>query len=131
MKLSWRDFVNTLLAVGGGAIVYAKFYDYSWSVISSWRSAVAVLAGTSLVMMLVSGFKFANRSILNVTEMLLGSLAIVLAVVGMIMTSEFVFYSLAGVMGVVWLLDTARHARHSWIGDEGYGTTTFHHAHSH
>jgi len=132
MRLTWKDTINTLLAIGGGAIVYAKFYSYTWAVIGSWRSAVAVLALIGLLMFAFSSFNFANRSILNITEVVLGSLAIVLAIVGMITTSQFVFYSLATVLGLIWLVDTARHVRHSWIGDEGYGTTTFHHqAHVH
>ena len=127
MKLSWKDVINTLLAIGGGAIVYAKFYSYSWAMVGSWRSSVAALAIIALLMFAFSSFNFSNRSILNVTEMVLGSVAVVLAVIGVFMTSQFVFYSLASVVGLAWLIDTARHARHSWIGDEGYGTTTFHH----
>ena len=132
MKLSWKDIVTTLVALGGGAIVYAKFYSYSWAVIGSWRSSVAVLVLAGLIMFAFSSFNFANRSILNVTEMVLGFAAIVLAIVGMLVTSHFVFYTLAIVLGVFWLSDTARHARHSWIGEESEGTTTFHrHAHVH
>lgn len=132
MKLSWRDIVTTLLALAGGAVVYAKFYDYSWAVIGSWRSAVAVLAAIGVLMFAFSAFDFANRSILNIGEMVVGVAAIGLAVTGMIFASSTVFYSLAVALGVLWLVDTARHARHSWIGDEGMGTTTFHHhAHVH
>lgn len=132
MKLSWKDFVTTLLAVAGGAVVYAKFYDYSWAGIGSWRSAVAALALTGILMFAFSSFNFANHSILNVSEMLLGVVAVGLALTGMIATSEPIFYILAVFLGVSWLVDTARHARHSWIGDEGAGTTTFHrHAHVH
>ena len=132
MKLSWRDIVTTILALAGGAVVYAKFYNYSWALIGSWRSAVAVLAGIGVLMFAFSAFDFANRSILNVSEMLTGIVAIGLAITGMIATSEPIFYILAVLLGVLWLVDTARHARHSWIGDEGIGTTTFHrHAHVH
>jgi|SRR3989344_6920648 len=132
MKLSWRDFVTALLAIAGGAIVYAKFYNYSWAVIGSWRSAVAVLAGIGVLMFAFSAFNFANHSILNIGEMLVGLIAIGLALTGMIATSSPIFYILAVTLGVLWLVDTTRHARHSWIGDEGVGTTTFHrHAHVH
>ncbi len=127
MKFSWRDVVNTLLAIGGAAIVYAKFYSYTWSFIASWRGATAVIALAGLLMFAFSNFDFNNLSVLNVSEILLGGAAVILGIVGVIMTSEFVFYSLASVIGVTWLIDTARHIRHSWIGDEGYGTTTFHH----
>jgi hypothetical protein len=125
MKLSWRDLINTMLVVAGGSIVYAKYYNYSWAGLGSWWGAVAWLAIIGLVMFALSSFNFVNRSILNIGEMILGVLAVILAIVGVIMTSQFVFYSLAVVLGVVWVVDTARHARHSIIGG---GTTTYHHA---
>ena len=129
MKLFWKDLITTLLVIAGGAIVYAKYYNYAWSGIQSWRGAVGWLAVVGLLMFLYSSFSFANRSILNVTEMVLGAAAIVLAVVGGIITSEAVFYSFAAVLGVLWLINIARHVRHSFIGR---GTTpTHHHAHAH
>jgi hypothetical protein len=132
MKLSQRDIVTTILALAGGAVVYAEYYNYSWALIGSWRSAVAVLAGIGVLMFAFSAFDYTNRSILNIGEMILGAIAIGLALAGMIAISSAIFYSLAAVLGVLWLVDTARHARHSWIGDEGMGTTTFHrHAHVH
>lgn len=127
MKLSWKDIVTTLLAVLGGVIVYAKFYNYSWAIIGSWQSATAVLAGIGVLMFAFSAFDFANHSILNVGEMFLGLIAIGLALTGMLFVSEPIFYALAGTIGLLWLVDTARHARHTWIGDEGMGTTTLHH----
>lgn len=127
MKLTWRDIVTTLLALAGGAVVYAKYYSYSWSFIGSWRSAAAVLALAGVLLFAFNSFSFANRSILNITEMVLGSVAIVLALIGMFVVNHAVFYGLAATLGTLWLLDTARHARHSFIGDEGMGTTNFHH----
>ncbi len=124
MKLSWRDAVTAVLVISGAAIVYAKFYEYSWAVIGSWRSAVAVLAGLGLVMLLVTGFDTENKSWLNIGEMVFGLVAAGLAVIGMIVTSSFVFYSLASVLGALWIVSTARHIRHSLLHDD---TTSFHH----
>jgi len=123
MKLTWRDIVTAALAVAGGAVVYAKFYDYSWAMIGSWRSSVAVLAIAGLAMFAFSGFDFANRSILNIGEIFLGIVAIGLALTGMVVASEPVFYSFAAILGILWLVDTARHARHSLLHE---GTTSFH-----
>lgn len=125
MKLSWRDIATTALAIFGGAIVYAKFYDYSWAVIGSWRSAVAVLALTGIAMALLSAFDVTNRSILNITEMILAVVAIGVAAVGVIITSPVLFYTLAGLIGVVWLIDTGRHVYHS-VTEEGEITTSRH-----
>jgi hypothetical protein len=118
MKLSWKDAVTTLLVLTGGAVVYAKFYDYSWAVIGSWRSSVAVLALVGLLMFAFSSFNFSNRSILNEGEMVLGAIAIGLAITGTIFISQPIFYILATILGLLWLVDTARHARHSLIHDE-------------
>lgn len=124
MKLSWRDIVTTLLAISGAAVVYAKFYEYSWAVVGSWRSAAGVVALIGLGMFVFSSFDFSNRSILNEGEKALGAIAILLALTGMIVTSQPVFYVLAATLGVLWLVDTARHVRHSILNQD---TTSYHH----
>ncbi len=116
MKLSWRDAINTLMLIAVGAIVYARHYSYSWTGIGTWQSSVAWLAIIGLVMFAFSSFDFANRSILNIGEMVFGSAAIILAVIGVLTASGPVFYSLAAVLGVLWLVNVARHVRHSVIG---------------
>lgn len=132
MKLSWRDFVTTLLAVAGGAVVYAKFYEFPWAVIGSWRSAVAVLAGIGVLGLALSAFSFANRSALNVGQMLLIGAALVLAIIGMAVTSSAIFYILATILGILWLVNTTRHAWHSWVEEEDMDSPTFHtHGHVH
>ena len=131
MKLSWKDSITTLALIFGALITYAKFYSFSWAVIGSWRSSVAVVALAGLIMFAFSSFNFANRSILNIAEMVMGLAAIVLAITGVIMHSSFVFYALAIVLGVEWLVDTARHIRHSYIDTEETNTFHHHHAHAH
>lgn len=130
MKLTWRDIVTSLLVIAGGAVVYAKFYSYTWAVIGgSWRNAVAALAILGLAMVAVTGFELANHSWLNMGEMVLGLIAAGLIIAGLIVTNHVVFYSLAVVLGVLWLVSTARHARHSILHN---GTTTLHyHASAH
>lgn len=123
MKLSWRDTVSTLLVVVGGVVVWAKYLDYSWAILGSWRSATAVLAVIGVLMFAVSTFDFKNYSILNLSEMVLGAVAVGLAMTGMIFTSEPIFYTLAAIIGIVWAVDTARRARHSLMN----GGTSLHH----
>lgn len=124
MKFSWKDIMTTLLALAGAAVVYAKFYDYSWALIGSWRGAVSVLALIGLAMFAFSSFDFSNLSILNLGEMVFGLAAVALAIVGMIMTSSFTFYTLAMVLGALWLVDTARDVRRSLAHAD---VTSFHH----
>lgn len=121
--LTWRDLITTLLAIVGGMIVYAKSYNLNWAIIGSWRSAVAALGVTGIIMTLVSGFDVANRSILNITEIILGLVAIAVGVFGVFIASPTLFYILAGLIGMLWLIDTSRHIRNSITED---GTTTYH-----
>ncbi len=123
MKATWRDLVTAALSISGGAIVWAKFYEYSWAVIGSWRSAVAVLLGLGVGIFLFSSFDFSNLSWLNMAEMVLGMVAVGVAIAGMIVTSAPLFYITAGVIGAAWLTDTVRHIRHSFMHDT---STTFH-----
>lgn len=125
MKLTWRDIITTLLALTGGAVVYAKFYQYSWALIGSWRSAVMALAAVGLAMLLVTGFDTENQSWLNIGEMIFGIIAAGLIITGVFVASSFVFYSLTIILGALYAVSTARHIRHSILHD---GTTSsFHH----
>ncbi len=126
MKLSWRDIVTTLLVFGGGTIVYSKYYNYSWSIINSWKIALLVLAIGGILIYAFNNFDFTNLSILNIGQMMLGVAATAITIIGLFSRSRTMFYSLAIVLGVVWLVDIARHLRHSIIGDDR--TSTIHHA---
>jgi len=50
MKLTWRDWMDGLLAVFGAVVVFAKLQDYTWWLIGSWKGALGVLAVTCLAM---------------------------------------------------------------------------------
>lgn len=118
MKLTWKNLITTLLAIAGGVVVYAKYQNFSWALLGSWRSAVALLAFAGVSIFAFSNFNFANFSILNVGEMVLGVIAVGMATYGMFVASETMFYVLATSLGVLWTIDTARHIRHSIIGDD-------------
>ena len=118
MKLSWQDGVTTALALFGGTLVYAKYYEYNWAVIGSWRSAGMVLAGTGLLMFLFSRFNVNDDSWLNIGEMLLSVFGLALAVSTIFVTTSWVFYTLAAVIGTTWLVDTLRKAYQS-LGESG------------
>lgn len=112
-KLSWRDLITTLLAIAGGVLVFAKFENYSWAVIGSWRSAVAVLGVLGIALCLTAAGDLENKSWLNRGEIVLSLIAAGLAVVGVIVSSAFFFYATAITLGVLWLVSTARHIYHS------------------
>lgn len=118
MKLSWRDVATTALFVLGVAVVFAKIYGFSWVILDSWRSAVAVMAVIGLAMVAINGFDLANRSWRNMTEIGIGVLAGIMAVIGLIVASPFIFYSVAVLLGVGWVISIVSHAQHSMSTDE-------------
>lgn len=105
--------------LAGGAVVFAKLQEYSWWLIGdSWRTAVAVLAGAGLAALLVGTVgaraEGTHRNTFDDVEIGAAVIALGLAVTGMIVTSELVFYSLAAVMGALWLTAIIRHAVHTF-----------------
>lgn len=118
MKLSWRDIATAGLFVLGVAVVFAKIYDFSWLILDSWRSSVAVLAVIGLAMLAINGFDMTNRSWRNITEMILGAITGVMIVIGLIVSSPFIFYSVAVLSAVVWIISVVSHAQHSLGQDE-------------
>lgn len=125
MKLSWRDIATAALFVLGVAVVFAKIYSFSWVILDSWRSSVAVLAVIGLAMLAINGFNLADRSWRNVSEMTISIVAGILAVIGLIISSPFIFYSVAVLTGVAWVISVASHARHSMNPDDQ--TPSWHH----
>lgn len=118
MRFTWRDLATTALAIFGGIIVDAKFYNFGWAVIDSWRSATAVIGLTGTLMAAVSGFDVTNRSTLNIIEMILGVAAIGTGMAGLAFGSETLFYALSGLLFILWAFEIARHAWHSAMGED-------------
>jgi len=122
MKVSWRDFFTAVFGLFGAAIVVAKAFDYSWVVISdSWRSAIAVLGITGLIMAIINGFDTESRSLISTAEIILAIAAVGVGVTGLFVANAPFFYVFAGLIGGLWLLEVGRHIWHSVMDD----TTTY------
>ena len=119
MKLSWKDVATTAFLLAGGAVVYAKFYDYSWAFIGSWRGAAAVLGALGLGLLL-SSIDYEDSANNSVAEILVGLVGLSVAAIGIIVASEMLFYVAASILGVYWLADISRHVWHSM----GHGDDT-------
>ncbi len=91
----------------------------------SWNSAVAVLAVIGLAMVAINGFDMANRSWRNLTEITIGIVAGIMAVIGLIVESPFIFYSVAALIAVGWVISIVSHAQHS-MGSDGQGSSWNH-----
>jgi len=114
MNLSWRDTWTTVLAILGGAVVFAKAQDYSWWLIGSWKGAVGVLGVIGLLMLLLNVSELTDwRNWVNWTEAILWIAAAVLVVIGLFAASQAMFYSAATVLGVTWLAMLSRHSWHT------------------
>jgi uncharacterized membrane protein HdeD (DUF308 family) len=126
MKLSWRDVATAALFVLGAAVVFAKIYGLSWMVLGSWPSAVAVLAIIGLAMVAINGFDMANRNWRNLTEIAIGVIAGIIAIIGLIVESPFIFYSVAVLLTVGWVISIVSHVQHSMESDDQ--TTSWRHS---
>jgi membrane-bound ClpP family serine protease len=110
MNLSWRDYASAILAVLGGAVVFAKIQGYSWALIGSWKGAVATLGVIGLLMLLLNVAEMSDlRNWVNWSEALLWILAAAFIVTGLFVASEAMFYSAAIALGVAWLEALSRH----------------------
>ncbi len=127
MKLSWRDIATAGLFVLGVAVVFIKIYGFSWIILDSWNSAVAVLAVLGLAMVAINGFDMANRSWRNLTEIGIGVVAGIMAAIGLVVASPFIFYSVAILIGTGWVISVASHVQHSMRSDDQ--PTTWNHRH--
>lgn len=117
VKLSWRDMVNTVLGIAGAIILYAGIKHYSWWLVDSWRGAVLAMGVIGAAMSGISARDIENKSILNRVEVWLGSFAVLVVIAGLISGMEWLGVTLAITIGVLWLISTARHTRHSLMRD--------------
>lgn len=125
MKLSWRDIATAALFVLGVVVVFVKIYGFSWMILDSWNSAVAVLAVIGLAMVAINGFDMANRSWRNLTEIAIAIVAGIMAAIGLIVASPFIFYGVAVLIAAGWVISIVSHAQHS-MGSDGQATSWNH-----
>lgn len=128
MKLSWRDLVNTLLLAAGAFLVYANLANFSGTWLNDWRVTTVAIAAIGLGMCITAAGDIENKSILNRIEMFLGTFVILAAFFAVITGWQWAGLFVAGTVGALWLISTARHTRHSLIHEK---TTVHHGAYAH
>jgi hypothetical protein len=115
MGITWRDGVNTVLAGLVGAIGLAVTGEWGWPLLGSYRSGTVALGIVGIAMCSFSGWGTAaaterpGRGTVAVGSVL-GGLALVLIVAGVIVGSELLFMALAVDTLALWLIATIRHA---------------------
>ncbi len=113
MRLTWRDGVTTILAGCTVAIAMAVAQGWGWPLLGSVAAGVAVLGAVGLAMCVLGASTDSAPSLkdpFTAVMSVLGSVALVLIVVGLIMANEAVFMTLTVVILVMWLVSTTSHA---------------------
>lgn len=114
MRTSWRDLVSGILVATGAVVVYAKLQEYSWWLLGSWKSALAVLtvlAAGVFLLNISELFKFDD--VTTFAETVLWLTALTVAVASLFSTTtQAEFVSSAILFGLAW---GAQFARHIWV----------------
>jgi peptidoglycan/LPS O-acetylase OafA/YrhL len=108
MAITWKDAVTTILAAATGMLAYAKYQNWqSWLI--GPRLGIAVLGGIGMAMCAFGSDNFAHPTAWTVGLSVLGVIALVLVVAGLITGSQLTFFALAVDILALWLLSTLRH----------------------
>jgi hypothetical protein len=113
MRLTWRDGATTILAGVAVAVTVAVTQEWEWPLLGSVTAGVVVLGAVGWAMCILGGTSTTEWSMKNpftVVMAVLGSIALVLIVTGLVTGSETVLVSLAVVTVVMWMASTTAHA---------------------
>jgi hypothetical protein len=111
--LTWRDGVTTALAVLVVALALAITQGWDWPLIGSDRTGILVLGAVGIAMCAI-GSSTPERSAADdpfaVAGGVLGTLAVVLLVIGLIAGTQAIVVTLAADTLALWMLTTLHHA---------------------
>jgi hypothetical protein len=117
MRLTIRDGITTSLAVVVIAITLAVTGGWDWPLVGTPRAGILALGAIGIAMCSIgtrSTDLGSGRDLVRRPGMLagtvLGSLALVLVVVGLIVGTEEMLVALAAVLVLMWAIATVRHA---------------------
>jgi hypothetical protein len=121
MRLTWRDGVAAAFAGLIALVVLAVSGSWGWPLLGSYTAGVVALVLLAVPMCVVGGYAFwdsaafehpvlAMRDPYLAAAMLLGPVAIALTVGGLVAGTQSWFLGLAALIGIKWLIATARHA---------------------
>lgn len=117
MRLTWRDGVTTLLLGVVLLIAFAVTEGWDWPLLGSIGAGVGAVAIVGLAMCILGGSGSATGSgsmtlkdPFVMTSIVLGTAALVLAIIGLVNGSEAIFVALVAVTAVLWVVSTTHHA---------------------
>ena len=110
MALTWKDGVATVLVGAAAVITYATLNNFNWVGLDSWRIATVSLLALGLGTCIVVGSGVVpEKNNWTILAGVLGVLAFVFALIGIISGTKLAFVSLAILIGALWLLSTTHH----------------------
>lgn len=118
MGLNWRDGVGTLLVAAAVAVMLSVIYDWNWPLISDARAGVIALFVLSYPSCLVAQAPARLAAAIGrdaawgpflVLASVLGAVALVLMVAGVIFNSVIVLIWTAIVVVGIWVVTAAHH----------------------
>jgi hypothetical protein len=115
MRLSWRDGFETLLAVVVVVAMAGVLGRQDWPLLGTDRSAVLALFGVGFVMCQLGRGAIKStadlvRGPFMTAATVLGAIALVVTVVGIIVGSRALVLVLGTVLVITWALATVHHA---------------------
>jgi hypothetical protein len=109
MSLTWKDGITTLLALLVIGFSYLMTIGYKLPLISGYRWATAVLLILGIGMCALSSARPDIQSNWISLANILGVVAFILIIAGIITGSKMIFLSLSGTIVILWLVATMRH----------------------
>ncbi len=118
MGLSWRDAVGTLLVAAAVTVTLSVVYGWNWPLIGDARAGVIALFVLSYPSCLVAQAPARMAAAMRqettwgpflVTATVLGALALLLMIAGVILNSFTVLIGTAIVVVAIWVVTTAHH----------------------
>jgi hypothetical protein len=109
MALTWKDGATTILALLVLGFSYLMATGYKFPLISSYRWATVVLLVLGIGMCALGSARLDTQSNWISLANILGVVAFILIIAGIITGSKMIFLSLSGTIVVLWLVATMRH----------------------
>lgn len=112
MRLTWRDGITTVLAALVVLVTLAATQGWDWPLLGSERSAIGMLGVLGYAMCYAAGTPKAFLSMkggYRTLSSVLGAVALLIFVVGLIWPSETWLVLLAADILLLWAIATVRH----------------------
>lgn len=110
MTLTWKDAVATVLVGVAAVITYASLQHFDWALLGSWRVGSLVLLVLGLGTCIASSTgDDPTKNYWTLTASVIGVLALLVGLLGIITGSKLAFIALFGAIIGLWALTSLHH----------------------